>query len=35
LAFLKAGVHLLGTPEPRRVLEDDADDEVSHTPFRS
>jgi hypothetical protein len=25
----------LGTPEPRRVLEDDADDEVSHTPFRS
>ena len=35
LAFLKAGVHLLGTPEPRRVLEDDADDEVSHAPFRS
>lgn len=35
LAFLKSGVHWVGTPEARLVLEDDELEEPEHTPFRS
>jgi len=35
LGFLQAGVHWVGTPEARLVLEGDEIEESDQTPFRA